>query len=440
MDEKSKETVVVVPATDNKSRFFTRQSDNRRETTKLLKFAKVYQDTKLWHKILISFSLGLIMSIVSVLFAESTGLYVGGLSSFFQGTARFTRSTLLAYKYAGLNNLSLQTINLIYTLLFWGQYLAVNIGLFFLAWKRIGHEFAILSLVYIATLQGMGFAFDQIPALQNINMFGDTSTVNQILANCEVKSIIFYPNIFPTYLETGVFDWTHVLTRESANALVVQAITNSNITRSICLILYAAVYALLHALCASLLLITGSSTAGSDILSIYFSYKRNKSVGTMMLIINGIGLVLGVFIGTYCSGLVVGAKSTVAGVSAATFAGVPYLISGNLIGSLVWVVIFTLCVDKFFPWKKFVKVEIISQKCDEINKHLFDIGYQHPSTVLNASGGYSKAAVGVDVFVCQVVEAHKLVSHIREVDPNSTITCTIVDGLDGNYKILRHTK
>jgi len=432
---------VVVTTTSTKSRFFTRQSDMRRETTKLLKFAKFYQDTKLWQKILISFGIGLIMSIVSVLFAESTGLYVGGLSSFFQGTARFTRSTLLAYQ--SQNHLSTSTINLIYTLLFWGQYLVVNVGLFFLAWRKIGHEFAILSLVYIVTLQAMGFAFDQIPALQNINMFGDTATVNQILSRCEVKSIVFYPNVFPAWNEiTGTFDWSVVYDRSSplVNQLVVQAITNANITRSICLILYAAVYALLHAICASILLITGSSTAGSDIISIYMSYKKNKSVGSMMLIINGIGLVLGVIIGTYCSGIVVGAASNVEGVSAATFAGVGYFFSANLIGSIVWVLIFTFGVNKFFPWKKFAKVEIVTKNANKINKHLFKIGYQHPATIIKAQGGYSKANLGVDTFVCQVVEVHKLVAHIREVDPNSTITCSIVDDLDGNYKILRHTK
>jgi hypothetical protein len=54
----------------------------------------------------------------------------------------------------------------------------------------------------------MGFVWGVIPLFANhpIQLFGDTSTVNEALENYRIQSIVFAPNVFPVIdASTGNF-------------------------------------------------------------------------------------------------------------------------------------------------------------------------------------------------------------------------------------------
>jgi uncharacterized membrane-anchored protein YitT (DUF2179 family) len=92
------------------------------------------------------------MSISTVLLVEMTGLYTGGFAACFQGVAR------VVYVVLHLNNIVSPTLaNVIYNALFWGLYVLLNIPLTIFAYFKINKQFAKLSIVYLITLQGMGF-------------------------------------------------------------------------------------------------------------------------------------------------------------------------------------------------------------------------------------------------------------------------------------------
>lgn len=413
-----------------KTQFTSRKGEIKSVSSKVVKLASLYSKTQFYQRVIISALMGIIMAFVSAALVESTGLYVGGLSSFFQGTARLTRTALSVYQ----PQLGADKIKLIYTLMFWGQYLIVNVGLFFFAWRKIGHEFAILTLIYIATTQGVGFIFSQfVPQLSELNLLGQTATVNGQLRDMNVKSLIFNPNWFP---KDGA-NWTgELLSREAMKgvdngALIVSTIDNANLVRIFSLVLYACIYGIIHACCASVLFITGSSTAGSDIISVYYSQEKNVPIEKVMFVINVVGLLSGITMGSYATGLMV---------DPAKYCGIQYLLSGNLLCSFLWALIYSRGTNAFFPWRKLIKVEFYTNKYDEIRNHLIGLGYTHPWTVVQTEGGYAKAKGRLVITVCQVVEMPRLITCLREVDQNGMINATYIDGMDGKVSFLKQAK
>lgn len=417
------------------SKFTTRKTDMRRISTNIVKFSKFYSQSKFWQKALISFGLGVIMALISVLFAESTGLYVGGFAAFFQGTARFTRTCLMNWCWQGLDfTARSNVVTPIYTAMFWGQYILLNVGLGIFAYKKIGKQFAILSMIYLVTLQGLGFIFSTFcPALEHLNMLGDTATVNTELAKYDVKMLLFYPNVFPTVNASGSFDWTQLIRRgaEGLPTSTVHAVESANLTRIFLLCVYALVFSVLNGLCGALLFITGSSTAGSDFVSVYISQEKNKPVEKILLIINVSGLLAGITLGSYASAAII---------NPAYYSDWQYFFSGNLLCSFIWAVIYSLVLNKFFPWRKLTKVEIYTANYEQLREHLIKIGYTHPATVYTAEGAYLRKETKVMVSVCQLVEIPKLVSIIRSIDKNCMITAQYINDYDGNMAILKQTQ
>jgi uncharacterized membrane-anchored protein YitT (DUF2179 family) len=101
---------------------------------------------------LICVLIGLILSFSVVIFVQSTGLYTGGFGALFQGIARLTFLLL------SLHNSSHAEMNaIIYNILFYGLYLALNVPLAIFAYKKIGKQFAKLSITFVITTQVMGF-------------------------------------------------------------------------------------------------------------------------------------------------------------------------------------------------------------------------------------------------------------------------------------------
>jgi TctA family transporter len=58
-------------------------------------------------------------------------------------------------------------------------------------------------VVYLVVLQGMGFVWGVIPGMHSIQIFGNTSTVNGVLKEYNVQSILFSSNVFPMYQNAG---------------------------------------------------------------------------------------------------------------------------------------------------------------------------------------------------------------------------------------------
>jgi uncharacterized membrane-anchored protein YitT (DUF2179 family) len=84
-------------------------------------------------------------------------------------------------------------------------------------------------------------------------------------------------------------------------------------------------------------------------------------------------------------------------------------------------------------------MEVYSGKTDQINSHLKKIKYTHPSTLMNATGGYSNAPTKVFLTICMVVELPQLIQEIRKVDAQCLISSSYIADIDGRMTMQRQT-
>ncbi|MDR0986046.1 MAG: DUF2179 domain-containing protein [Mycoplasmataceae bacterium] len=393
----------------------------------VVRFSRLYSLNKTWMKYLVAAIVGLIMSIATVLLVEVTGLYTGGFGAFLQGVARLT--------YSGISNSVLKDnpyiAQIIFNAMFWGLYLLLNIPLSIFAFRKISHQFVGLSLTYLIVLQGMGFVWGIIPHIHDLQIFGNTQTVNEHLANFNIQSIIFSPNWFPTEIN-GSWDWSQLKssTDPGVDHNIVSTVTNENITRAFLLIVYCIVFSLISGLSYAIMFSIGGSTAGSDYLTIYWSQEKNKNVGGVFAIISSVSMFLGICMGTYGAGGIIDSSK---------YLGWQYFFSANLFASLVWVFLNGWLIDKWFPWHKLVRVEVYSNKVNEINDELKTIKYTHPTTLLSATGGYSNKPTKMLLSVCMIVELPELIKQIRKVDDQCLISSSYIADIDGRMSVQKQT-
>jgi uncharacterized membrane-anchored protein YitT (DUF2179 family) len=96
-------------------------------------------------------------------------------------------------------------------------------------------------------------------------------------------------------------------------------------------------------------------------------------------------------------------------------------------------------IDRFFPWRKFVRVEVFSQHTKNINLHLKKINYTHPSTIITAEGGYSGKPTYVYTTICMMVELPTLVREVRSLDDRCLISATTITDIDGYINLQKQT-
>lgn len=411
-------------------KFSNRGTRTVKFNTGLVKFSALYAKTNFWFKISFSAFLGLIMSFLTLLLVQNTGLYTGGITAMFQGVARLA--------FVGLTKsvaVDAGTATLIYDALFWGLYLGFNIPLFIFAYFKINKQFAILSAVYLIVLQGLGFVWSTaIPGMNDVAIFGDTNTVDMYLQSFNVNVLLFQPNVVPVSLDGGDYwnieAWKMARTPLNTEKQIVATIATLNATRFGLLLLYSVVFSFCTASTYSLLYITGSSSAGSDFISIFYSQEKNKPLGKIMITIALSCMLMGIFLGSYVSSMMVDPTK---------YSGWQYFLSGNLIASLLWVVLNGTLIDKIFPWHKLSRVEIYTDQISLVRERLLEENYIHPTTIIDAIGGYSQQSKKIMVTICMVVEIPKLIKVVREIDKNCLISTSFIADLDGIMKMQKQT-
>ena len=271
-------------------------------------------------------------------------------------------------------------ILLVYNLLFWGLYLVFHLGLVIFYSFKMNKEFVYLSAIYICVSQLTGIGMGLIPGITDIQIFGNTSTVNEVLRSANVECIIFAPNILPQYNDLkGTYDWGYQLLNSpinfysegatGANYLTDQiaySITSENLTKSFSLVIYALMYSFVYAFCNAGIFIIGGSSMGTESIAIYISEKKNKDVGTTLKFIQMGCLIAGILMGSYATGIIAGNAHTLPGTdpfykegvtelhqfaSAATgdYASWQYIFNANLVASLLYVFVNGALINSLFP-------------------------------------------------------------------------------------------
>jgi uncharacterized membrane-anchored protein YitT (DUF2179 family) len=86
-----------------------------------------------------------------------------------------------------------------------------------------------------------------------------------------------------------------------------------------------------------------------------------------------------------------------------------------------------------------VRVEVYSNKTNDINNHLKKAKYTHPATILDAIGGYSNKPTKVFLSICMVAELPQLIKEIRTVDEKCLISSSYIADIDGRMTMQRQT-
>jgi len=394
---------------------FKKKVVNYNYKTNLIKFKKLYNIKSFKVKLLIAIIIGLLYSLATTVFVKNTSLYTGGTSSFFFGVARLTQTIL------DINNVNGEITKLVYNSLFWGLYLLMNIPLFFLAYKKISKTFAWISIAFLLTNQLSGFCWGLIPNL-NLPLFGDTSNVNTYLHDhYGIDTIIFNPNITVTGSNwNDLNNWAYGHD---------EAVAAAYMTKALSLMFYSLCFSFISALAVCILFILGGSSAGSDFITVYFSVKKHKDVGRIYTFINATFLILGAILGSYITGILAwnDIKANCPNISSNPFTGIQYLISANLIASLLWIVLNGILIDKLFPSSKVVKCEIASKKIKEIDSAIFSI---ESHSVFPLKRFIEDIKDDKIILLCSYLEFTMIFKKVKDIDQDAMIISYFTQDID----------
>lgn len=352
-------------------------------------FSHLHNTNNFWWRVILVFFVGMIGGLVSLFLVQNTGVYTFGLSGMIQGIARISRVSMLK------NNANPIFAETIYSLLFYGLYILVNIPLLIFSWKKIGRKFTALTFLSILTSNLFPFLLSLIPGIQNIFLFGEVSPLSSDLANISNK--------YGVYLLT---------------------FNNLDSQKFISLFIYTLIASIIVGVCYSLTLTFNASTGGTDIISLHYSLKKNKSIGTILLYFN-IGTVLfSVFVGSFLS----------AGIADGNF-GYERFFSQNLVSAIIYSLISSLVVNRLFPKTKLIKLTIYSNKIQDIREYLYSKNFNHSLTINNTIGGYTMQSKQNIEIICFYMELPKLLHDVQQADDKSLITITPIIGLFGEMSV-----
>ncbi|WPL38133.1 YitT family protein [Malacoplasma iowae] len=369
-------------------------------------FSVFYSRSDMKWRILIAFLVGLLMSFVSIVMIQNTGVIISGMSGIFQGIARITKTAVLKG-----NLLNGDSAEVLYTSMFYGFYLVVSIPLIIFSYFKIGKNFTILSSIPVVVSTVVPLLINLIPGTKELFVFGDTrpevikisgsslDAVNGELYEFGVQMLTFQSHtINGTYITDG--------------------------SKFGFMFMYTAGAGLLNGLAYSMALAVGGSTGGLDFVSFYYSYKKNKSIGKMLLFFNMGSVLLTSVVGAYIPAIIADGN-----------AGYERFFSQNLVSGIIYSILVALVINLLFPKDKAVKITIYSEKAHKIRDYLYSKNFNHSLTINTTTGGYSMTEKKNIEIICMFIEIPKILREIRYCDIDTLVTITPLKGIEGKLRI-----
>lgn len=155
---------------------------------------------------------------------------------------------------------------------------------------------------------------------------------------------------------------------------------------------------------ASLCLISGGSTGGMDVVSNALLTRRHISFAKVSFAVD--------FCIMLSSGIIVS-------FSTALF-------------TMVRIIINALTIDKFYRIYQYIKIEIITEKGEEVKNFLLSKFY-HGMTIYSAVGGFTSHNKSVIEIVASRFEMIEYTNQIIKIDPSAFITISHVTTVKGKY-------
>ncbi len=153
--------------------------------------------------------------------------------------------------------------------------------------------------------------------------------------------------------------------------------------------------AVIQGIGVALLLNSGASSGGTDIIALFFSIQKGKSFGTFNFIFNSIVVVFAV------------------------------ILTGDLttaIYMLILIFVMGVTVDKIHTINERYTMIIVTQNAMSVKRELFDNGVTRGITVIESHGGYTGKANTTLLITCEKNEYPTLTNLIRKVDEHAFIS------------------
>lgn len=360
--------------------------------SKLVKFNFLFKKQNTMKKLAWLIFLSLSMSITTLLLVQNSGLYSSGVAGIFQAVARFSQAALRN------DGVDLNTVNLIYNIMFWGFYLLANIPLLIFAHKKISKQFAYLTFLYILMNQIFGLCFSFIPGIEDINIFGSTSYISD--------------NVIINEIGLKLAEWNG----QGAFSLFIYAV--------VCSLIVGIQYAFLY--------IIGGSSGGTDVASFYFAKKKNKSIGFMLAIINTLCLLVSVLFGSVASLILIDPNTTK---DANTL--IQIIFSPNLVFSIFLTIMVSFSVNYYFPKSKFTQIKIYTNDATALKNKMILMDYKHDIFINEMLNAMDDKPIFTLETICMYIELPDILSIIRSIDLQAMISINRLSDVDGDMFIFK---
>ncbi len=236
-------------------------------------------------------------------------------------------------------------------------FLIINIPVLILGWKKLSHKFTICSLVFvIVTTITMAFIPDDIGVRLHLSV-----------ANGDIS-----------YLDAALF------------------------------------VGMLNGCANALAYIFDGSTGGIDIISMYYSVRKQISIGRVTTLMNGVTLILGLFI-----------DGSEMALSKAFY-------------TLVYIVINSIVIDLFYVRNKRTILFITTSKGDEVANEIM-LHFVRGVTRMDVKGGYTGNHKDLIYCACSSFEVKDIIQKVVEIDEHAFVSVIAAEKIHGNFisKVLR---
>lgn len=169
-------------------------------------------------------------------------------------------------------------------------------------------------------------------------------------------------------------------------------------------LLLAIIGGLLGGVSSGIMLRSGGSAGGVEIISQYLHFKKKSNFALVSLIINATILIAGFFL--------------------EDIACVAY--------TSIRLILYVLVMDKINTIYKYIKISIVTTKPDEIRDVLVT-RFNHGITIYKVTGGYSlEEKTELEIIASSYeVEEYRKIAH--DIDPNAFMTFTTINKVDGRF-------
>lgn len=378
-------------------------------------FSVFYSRNDMKWRIFVACIVGLIISFVSIVFVQNTGVVVTGLSGIFQGIARITKVVLNKN-----SQLTKENIEYIYNAMFYGLYLLMNIPLMIFSYKKVGKNFTIISSIPVVIS-------NVVPLLANL--------IFNMIPNANLNDLFIFGKTTSQVIEFSVDASGNISIVDGKNPLLENGVTiltfiydahQNDAPKFLSMLLYTLCAGIINGLAYSMAMAVGGSSGGLDFISFYFAYKKNKSLGPVLLGFNIGSVVLTTMLGSYISAIVVDPQK---------YSGYQYFFSQNLLTGFIYALTLSIVISNLFPKDKVVKITIYGSKVLKIRNHLYSKNFNHSLTINNTTGGYSLTEQKNIEIICMFIEIPKILQEIKSCDQPSLITITRIKGIEGKLTI-----